>query len=130
MKTDELREICSLKQVVNVPTRKTATLDLIMTNIDNLMYKFPTTLPSIAKSDHLCVLYVPKKYTKQVAKKETIMIRKFNPASVWLVKISIIIDRSVLRGKVSPLSPVYSGHSISVHKARLLYEYFRPTPQG
>ena len=77
LKTDELCDTCSLKQVVNVPTRKTATLDLILTNIDNLMYKVPTTLPSIAKSDHLCVLYVPKKYTKQVTKKENIMIRKF-----------------------------------------------------
>ena len=59
-----------------------------------------------------------------------IVSESFNPASVLLVKISIIIDRSVLRGKASPLSPVYSGHSIAVHKARLLYEYFRPAPQG
>ena len=58
------------------------------------------------------------------------LIMALNPATVWLLKMSIIIDRSVLRGKASPLSPVYSGHSIAVHKARLLYEYFRPTPQG
>ena len=77
LKTDELCDTCSLKQVVNVPTRKTATLDLILTNIDNLMYKVPTTLPSIANRDHLCVLYVPKKYTKHVTKKENIMVRKF-----------------------------------------------------
>ena len=40
------------------------------------------------------------------------------------------IKLGVLRGKASPLSPVYSGQSIAVHKPRLLYEYFRPTPQG
>ena len=64
LKTNDLSETCLLKQVVNVPTRKSATLDLILTNIDNHMYEEPTTIPSIAKSDYLCVLYVPKKYTK------------------------------------------------------------------
>ena len=82
LKTNDLSETCLLKQVVNVPTRKSATLDLIMTNIDNHMYEEPTSIPSIAKSDHLCVLYVPKKYIKQEAKKEKIWIRKFKKSAL------------------------------------------------
>ena len=59
LKTNEIRNACSLKQVVKVPTRKNATLDLILTNKSNNFYKDPITLPSISTSDHLCVLYEP-----------------------------------------------------------------------
>ena len=60
LKTIDICESCSLKQVVDVPTRNNAILDLIMTNLDNQLYEDPITLPSISNSDHLCVLYVPK----------------------------------------------------------------------
>ena len=56
----DVKEICDvgkLEQVVNVPTRKDATLDLILTNADNEFYKNPVSLPSIHNSDHLCVLF-------------------------------------------------------------------------
>ena len=113
LKTDELCEICSLKQVVNVPTRKKATLDLIMTNMDNLIYKDPITLPSIAKSDHLCVLYVPKKYIKQVSKKEKIMVRKFKNSALiefgsWIVNFdwSILFGIENINDKIDYFSTV------------------------
>ena len=57
----DIKEICDagkLKQIVNVPTRKDAILDLILTNDDNTFYKNPLTLPSIHNSDHLCVLHI------------------------------------------------------------------------
>ena len=90
LKIVDLCESCSLKQVVNVPTRNNAILDLIMTNLDNKWYKDPISLPSISNSDHLCVLYVPKEYVKPETKKEKICIRKFKKSALiafgaWLV---------------------------------------------
>ena len=86
----DISQSCSLKQVVKVPTRKNAILDLIMTNQDNSWYKDPISLPSIDNSDHLCVLYVPKKYTKLEIIKKKIMIREFKKSAIlefgeWLV---------------------------------------------
>ena len=69
LKTNEIRNACSLKQVVKVPTRKNATLDLILTNKSNNLYKEPITLPSISTSDHLCVLYELIAYTNSIMKK-------------------------------------------------------------
>ena len=59
LKVDEICDSCKIKQVVNVPTRNQATLDLILTNDTNDLYKDPTTLPNIGGSDHLCVLLEP-----------------------------------------------------------------------
>ena len=86
----DLCESCSLKQVVNVPTRNNAILDLIMTNCDNEWYNEPISLPKIGKSDHSCVLYVPKIYVKPKIQKEIILIREFKKSMIiafgaWLV---------------------------------------------
>ena len=77
LKVDEICDSCKLKQVVNVPTRNQATLDLILTNDTSGFYKDPTTLPKIGGSDHLCVLLEPadnlrrsKVIKKKVLKKE------------------------------------------------------------
>ena len=78
---DDFCETCSLKQVVKVPTRKDATLDLIFTNLENDFYKDPTTLPGIGKSDHFCVIYIPKYYIKIQTTKKTILIRKFKDSA-------------------------------------------------
>ena len=59
LKVDEICDACDLQQIVNVPTRKNATLDLILTNNTNNFYKEPISLPSIGGSDHLCILYEP-----------------------------------------------------------------------
>ena len=90
LKITDICESCSLKQVVNVPTRMNAILDLIMTNLDNQWYEDPITLPSISNSDHLCVLYFPKMYVKPVVTKEKIMIRVFKKSAMiefgsWIV---------------------------------------------
>ena len=53
LKVDEICDACKLHQVVNVPTRKDATLDLILSNSDNKFDKTLYMLPSIGKSDHL-----------------------------------------------------------------------------
>ena len=55
----ELCDACELKQVVKVPTRKNAILDLIFTNSSNLFYENPSTLPNIGVSDHKSVIYRP-----------------------------------------------------------------------
>ena len=90
LKTIDICESCSLKQVVDVPTRNNAILDLIMTNLDNQLYEDPITLPSISNSDHLCVLYVPKNYVKPEITKKKIMIREFKKSAMiefgsWIV---------------------------------------------
>ena len=91
LKVNEICESCKLKQVVKVPTRKEAILDLIMLNEDNNMYNEPITLPSIGKSDHLCVLLRPINQKNKKIIKEKIMMRKFKKSAIilfgaWLTK--------------------------------------------
>ena len=93
LKIDEIVDACNLKQVVKVPTRNDATLDLILTNINNEYYENPTSLPSIAGSDHLCVLYKPLGRKIVQTKKRKITIRKFKESAIiefgaWLVNFS------------------------------------------
>ena len=57
LNVDEICEICRFQQVVKVPTRNEATLDLILTNISNIYYEDPISLPKIGDGDHFCVLY-------------------------------------------------------------------------
>ncbi len=47
-----------LKQIVTIPTRGNATLDLFITNL-NQYYEIPSGLPPLGKSDHCCVLIQP-----------------------------------------------------------------------
>ena len=91
LKIIDLCESCQLKQVVEVPTRNNAILDLILTNLDNCLYKDPVTLPSIGNSDHLCVVYVPNNQLKQENTKKKVMIRKFKKSAMiesgsWITK--------------------------------------------
>ena len=91
LKTNAICNACALKQVVKVPTRKEATLDLILTNKTNKFYKEPVTLPSISTSDHLCVLYEPVVNPKIDLEKNTIFIRKYHRSAMiafgsWLVQ--------------------------------------------
>ena len=89
----ELCDACELKQVVKVPTRKNAILDLIFTNSSNLFYENPSTLPSIGGSDHESVIYRPIVKQRVNMKKNKITIRRFNDSSIrefgsWLVKFN------------------------------------------
>ena len=91
LEVGEICDACNLQQVVNVPTRKDATLYLILSNSDNKFYKTPYTLPSIGKSDHLCVLYEPVDNQNTKITKETITIRRFKKYALiefgsWLTK--------------------------------------------
>ena len=89
----DVKEICDvgkLEQVVNVPTRKDATPDLILTNASNEFYKNPVSLPSIHNSDHLCVLFEPHQQRKKTAKKY-ITIQRFRRSATqifgsWITK--------------------------------------------
>ena len=73
----EICSTCNFKQIVNVPTRKKAMLDLILTNADNDLYETPITLPKIGDADHDSVLVKPKNYEKPKTVKKKIQIRKF-----------------------------------------------------
>ena len=72
LKVKNILKSCKLKQVVKVPTRKNAILDLIMMNKNNNMYKDPISLPSIRDSDHLCILLQPKEPVKNKVIKDKI----------------------------------------------------------
>ena len=109
----DLCEICLLKQVVNVYTRDTSILDLIMTNIDNQLYREPVSLPSIGNSDHLCVLYVPEEYIAPKDTKEKIMVRKFYKSAMiefgsWISRFdwSLLFEIKNVNDKVAYFSAV------------------------
>ena len=82
LKVDEICDACKLKQVVKIPTRKQATLDLILTNENNILYNDPVTLPSIGGSDHLCLLYEPILYENSRTSKKKVFIRKFRKSAI------------------------------------------------
>ena len=63
-----------LKQIVKIPTRKEATLDLILTNMhkhDNL----PPGFPGFGLSDHNTVIVAPKNTPQNTNTKKVITIR-------------------------------------------------------
>ena len=67
----DVKEICDvskLEQVVKVPTRKDATLNLILTNASNELYKNPLLLQSIHNSDHSCELFEPSNQKNKTKK--------------------------------------------------------------
>jgi len=61
-----------LKQVVRLPTRGSAILDKIYTNLQD-WYEKPIILPNIARSDHKAVLMTPTIVTKAERGKDIIM---------------------------------------------------------
>ena len=58
---EEICNTCKFKQIVKKPTRKKATLDLILTNAKNYLYETPMVLPKIGVGDHNSILVKPKK---------------------------------------------------------------------
>ena len=80
---DEICEICRFQQVVKVPTRKEATLDLILTNISNTYYEDPISLPKLGDGDHFCVLYSPKSYQKPKLQREIVKTRLFKGSAMY-----------------------------------------------
>ena len=108
LKVNAICNACSLNQVVKVPTRKEAILDLILTNKTNKFYKNPITLPSIGTSDHLSVLYEPVSNPKTKIEKKKITIRKYHKSAIiafgsWLVKFdwSILLSISNVNLKIA-----------------------------
>ena len=107
LKVDEICDACDFQQVVNVPTRKDAILDLILTNSSNNFYKDPVSLPSIGSSDHLCVLYEPISEKISTSKK-TRFIRKFKKSAMiqfgaWITNFdwSILLNINDVNHKVN-----------------------------
>ena len=73
---------CGMKQVVDVPTRGDATLDLILTNFSNDFYEKPISLPKIGEGDHFPVLYKAKRYLPPKDIKQFIEIRRFPKSAI------------------------------------------------
>lgn len=75
-----IKSICrklGVKQLVNFPNRADATLDLIVTNIQD-HYDEPTQLPPLGRSDHNSIVLTPKQFVAPKGVNRTIFRRKFN----------------------------------------------------
>ena len=72
---------CSLKQTVKQPTRGSAILDLILSNMHK-WYKEPEILPSIGLSDHQSILLTPACQPKQPNNINKKSIRKITSSSM------------------------------------------------
>merc|ERR1711942_487716 len=79
---DRLLNICKFSQKVKVPTHDKATLDYIISNASDELYKDPYSLPKIGKGDHFPVVYEPKMYKPPPQKKVTVSRRKFLNSSI------------------------------------------------
>ena len=72
---------CSLKQTVKQPTRGSAILDLILSNMHK-WYKEPEILPSIGLSDHQSILLTPACQPKQPNNINKKSVRKITSSSM------------------------------------------------
>ncbi|XP_033109306.1 uncharacterized protein LOC117110657 [Anneissia japonica] len=70
----------NLKQVVQFKTRGEATLDLILTNIENY-YCAPSCLAPLGKSDHSCILWKPNIKTT-INNVRRLTVRPFYPSRI------------------------------------------------
>ena len=69
--SDILESYGALKQIISIPTRKSATLEIILTDLHSLYYP-PTTLPPLQandnsmcqSSDHDVVVFAPNSNTE------------------------------------------------------------------
>jgi len=77
----EITSVLNFKQVVSFATRGKNTLDKIITNKEHF-YESPTSLPPLGNSDHLSLLWVPKKYQAPTQLKGTKLIRRFPDSKI------------------------------------------------
>ena len=68
-----------LSQIVKVPTRKNATLDLVLTNL-KLHYENPQAFPTFGLSDHNVILTSPKAREKAANMTKTVLRRDLRPS--------------------------------------------------
>lgn len=80
LNTSRLLNNFGLKQIVNFPTRGTRTLDLVLTNLDNL-YKDPIQRPPHGLSDHLSVEIQPKHRSQLPPRRFTVKTRDLRPSN-------------------------------------------------
>ena len=69
LKTEEICDTCNLNQIVKVPTRNNAILDLILTNSNNEFYNDPISLSKIGGRDYSNIFYKPLVHKKVKIKK-------------------------------------------------------------
>ncbi|KAI8517689.1 hypothetical protein Bbelb_037060 [Branchiostoma belcheri] len=71
----DVKQLCTctnMKQIVNIPTRQDAILDLIITNLGRF-YKPCSTIAPVGMSDHRTVIVTPKQHTQSnVVRKKTV----------------------------------------------------------
>lgn len=72
---------CQLKQLVKAPTRGTAVLDLILTNVAT-WYENPSVLAPIAASDHCVIKWQPKDRSKDKNILKKIKVRPLRQSSL------------------------------------------------
>ena len=77
MRIKSIRRKLGVKQLVNFPTRADATLDLILTNIQD-HYDEPTQSPPLGRSDYNSIVLTPKQFVAPKGVNGTIFRSKLN----------------------------------------------------
>ncbi|KXJ23350.1 hypothetical protein AC249_AIPGENE5190 [Exaiptasia diaphana] len=81
MCTKSISRKLGIKQIVKFPTRGDATLDLILTNIQDY-YKEPVQLPPLGRSDYNAILFKPKEFSVPKGIQKVMHKRKLNTTNL------------------------------------------------
>ena len=80
----ECKPLCrhaSLKHIIKTPTRGSAILDLMMTNL-KAWYNEPEVLPALGLSDHHSILTTPSQQPHRPNKLKKTVVRQRKPSAV------------------------------------------------
>ena len=122
--TDILDSYGALHQVISVPTRKSATLEVIITDL-HTQYHAPTTLPPLQvdtgkagqDSDHNIVVFAPRsdiKYENKI-KKEVIKTRPLPDSNIRRYENELAIY---------PWEEIFDGQSVD-EKVKIFHDFLR-----
>ena len=122
--TDILDSYGALHQAIFVPTRESATLEIILTDLHTLFYP-PTTLPPLQvdtdkdgqDSDHNVVVFAPKsnnQYRVDI-KKKTVKTRPLPESNIWKYKTELANH---------PWNEVFEGKSVD-EKVEIFHNFLR-----
>ena len=119
---------CHLKQVVKHPTRQTANLDLILTNV-YCLYNEPRVVAPIGTSDHCMIVWKSKEQSKGKIKTRKIIVRPTRTSSLqafdqytllhdWShIYNAISVIDAFLQSTVKMIDHLFPPKTIKVHES-------------
>ena len=128
LRDSHLKRNHNLKQIVDIPTRGTATLDKIYTNLTDLYHR-PVVIAPIGLSDHMVVICIPStstKYTEPVVSKTSSRswrpderkIRRCSSDRAWIDDNFRCLIRRRQIALLSENQPLYRHYRNKVNRAR------------